>query len=91
MDIVNACLRIATEAGCPFVLENVRGARRYLGYEVQRYGSWWLWGNGVPLLLPWTRIGGKNWRGRSNWDKRGPQRRARIPFELARWVGEYNW
>jgi hypothetical protein len=49
--IWEACVRIAREADLPLVLENVRGAERYMGRAAARFGSYYLWGD-VPVLLP---------------------------------------
>lgn len=49
--IWEACVRIAQEAGLPLVIENVRGAERYMGRAAARFGSYYLWGD-VPVLLP---------------------------------------
>lgn len=49
--IWEACVRIAKEAELPLVLENVRGAERYMGRAAARFGSYYLWGD-VPVLLP---------------------------------------
>lgn len=49
--IWDACVRIAREAGAPLVLENVRGAVRYMGQPANRYGPFYLWGDGVPALV----------------------------------------
>jgi hypothetical protein len=49
--IWEACVRIAQEAELPLVLENVRGAERYMGQAAARFGSYYLWGD-VPALLP---------------------------------------
>jgi site-specific DNA-cytosine methylase len=46
-----ACERIAQELGAPLVLENVQGARKYMGPASAHYGSFYLWGD-VPPLLP---------------------------------------
>ncbi len=44
-DLFNHCFRIAREAGCRIVTENVRGAQRWVGPAKARYGSYYLWGN----------------------------------------------
>ena len=49
MACVNAVWRIREESGVPTVLENVEGARRYIGLTTVHRGPWWLWGD-VPLL-----------------------------------------
>lgn len=89
LDLVEACYRIAREAGCPLVLENVRGAIPYLGRPAARYRRRYLWGDGVPPLI---------WPSRPDSGKEkvaaGPLRamlRAKIEPELALWVAEYHW
>lgn len=54
LSIVQACFRIAEEARVPLILENVKGAVPYLGHPVVRYGSRYLWGDGVPALMPYA-------------------------------------
>lgn len=49
--IWNACKEIARKLGCPIVIENVRGAVRYMGPAVNKFGPFYLWGD-VPALLP---------------------------------------
>lgn|GEM_PF-991239 len=51
--LFNACLRIGREAGCPIVIENVRGAIPWVGRSRWNYGSFHLWGD-VPALMPIT-------------------------------------
>ena len=52
--IWEACVRIAKECNAPLVLENVRGAQKYMGKAVAHYGSFYLWGD-VPAMLPHGR------------------------------------
>ncbi len=54
--IFDACLRIAAEAECPIVIENVRGANPWVGRSRANYGSYHLWGD-VPALMPMTQRG----------------------------------
>lgn len=49
LSIVEACFRIGREAGVPFILENVRGAQRWLGKATAHRGPWYFWGD-VGLL-----------------------------------------
>lgn len=49
--IWEACVRIAREADLPLILENVRGAERYMGKATARFGSYYLWGD-IPVMLP---------------------------------------
>jgi hypothetical protein len=55
--IWEACVRIAQEAGAPLILENVRGAQKFMGPARAHYGSQYLWGD-VPALLPMVRVRG---------------------------------
>jgi hypothetical protein len=49
--IWEACVRIAKECNAPLVLENVRGARDWMGKSEWNCGSFYLWGN-VPAIMP---------------------------------------
>jgi hypothetical protein len=53
-ELFDTCFRIAREANCPIVLENVRGAQPWVGRARWMYGSFYLWGD-VPALMPITR------------------------------------
>jgi hypothetical protein len=56
-ELFNQCFRIQREvsaaSGCyvPLVVENVRGAQRWVGKARGNFGSFYLWGD-VPALLP---------------------------------------
>jgi len=81
--LVEACWRIAQEARVPVVMENVEGARRYIGPAVAHRGSWYLWGD-VPILfdghLP-PKVGGIPRRA-NPWVPRGDGTR---PARLYQW------
>lgn len=51
LTLVQAAFRIAAEAGAPIIMENVRGAQRFIGPARAHYGPFYLWGD-VPALLP---------------------------------------
>lgn len=57
--LFEACLRIRLQASIaagryiPLVIENVRGAQRWIGVAKNHYGSYYLWGD-VPETLPAT-------------------------------------
>lgn len=57
--LFNACFRIQQEASdaagrhIPLVVENVRGAQKYVGRARWHFGSFYLWGD-VPALMPIT-------------------------------------
>jgi len=82
--IWEACERIAAEAGAPLILENVRGAQKWMGSAKWHYGAQYLWGD-VPAIMP-----------RFDWDgnRQKQQRtsaavaeRSKVPFELALHIG----
>ena len=83
---VEAVRRIREESGVPTVMENVEGARAFIGPAVAHRGPWYLWGD-VPLLFSY-RLPPKEGRvGRKTWGRNGePALRARIPLPLARAV-----
>lgn len=57
--LFNECFRIQREASeaaghhIPMVVENVRGAQKWVGRAAWNYGSFYLWGD-VPALMPMT-------------------------------------
>jgi hypothetical protein len=63
-DLFNQCFRIQREVSAaaggyvPMVVENVRGAQRWVGKARGNFGSFYLWGD-VPALLP---IPAKDWK-----------------------------
>jgi C-5 cytosine-specific DNA methylase len=67
--LFNECFRIQREASVasghyiPLIVENVRGAQKWVGRAAWHYGSFYLWGD-VPALMPigfkW-KAEGQNW------------------------------
>jgi hypothetical protein len=61
--LFDACFRIQREAceaagrHIPLVVENVRGAQKWVGRARWNYGSFYLWGD-VPALMPMTTRSG---------------------------------
>ena len=59
IELFNAQFRIQREASeaagrhIPMVVENVRGAQKWVGLAAWHYGSFYLWGD-VPALMPMT-------------------------------------
>jgi hypothetical protein len=51
--LFEACFRIAREADVPIVVENVRGAQKWVGRAAWHFGSFFLWGD-IPALMPIT-------------------------------------
>ena len=84
--LFEACFRIAKEAGAPLIVENVRGAQKWLGPAAWHYQSFYLWGD-VPALMPqsfgrkvaaayahpgsWKTAAGLDWRDPRNIDSKG--------------------
>jgi C-5 cytosine-specific DNA methylase len=66
-ELFDACFRIQREAceaaghHIPMVVENVRGAQKWVGRSRWNFGSFHLWGD-VPALMPMTSAI-KNWGG----------------------------
>jgi hypothetical protein len=68
--LFEACFRIQREA-CeaagrfiPLIVENVRGAQKWVGKAKWHFGSYYLWGD-VPALMPIAqsrKIAGQNWK-----------------------------
>lgn len=61
--LFETCFRIAKEAGLPIIVENVKGAQKWVGRAKWHYGSFYLWGD-VPALMPHTnipKVGGFSW------------------------------
>lgn len=136
-ELFNECFRIQREASeaagrhIPLVVENVRGAQRWVGRAPYHYGSYYLWGD-IPALMPrpargGVKVPGLGWssedkakrkcfrdsaikndggswfnvahnttsgKGRNPDGRRDGKRRAaasatiaKIPFDLARWIG----
>jgi len=82
LSIAEACWRIAREAGLPVVMENVRAAQGWFGRAVAHVGPFYLWGD-VPAILPRPVV-----RKKESYGSKDRLKRARVPIELAKWVGE---
>lgn len=57
--LFNHTRAICEESGVPYILENVRVAQDFVGQAVHHCGPFYLWGSGVPAILPQGII--KNW------------------------------
>ena len=67
--LFETCFRLQREASeaaghhIPMVVENVKGAQRWVGRAMWHFGSFFLWGD-LPALMPTTaavKIAGQNW------------------------------
>ncbi len=75
--LFEACFRLQREAceaagsHVPLIVENVRGAQKWVGRARWNFGSFYLWGD-VPALMPQGRqavkVPGLDWNGYKNGD-----------------------
>lgn len=102
--LFNHTRAICEESGVPYVMENVAGAGKWVGRAVSHCGSYYLWGSGVPPILPQgiskgmteLAMGLREHRGKVGWDNRHGKLGqtptalvATIPPELANCVADY--
>jgi hypothetical protein len=50
--LFNHTRAICEGSGRPYIIENVRTAQQFVGTAVHHCGPFYLWGNGVPMLMP---------------------------------------
>ena len=81
LSIVQACWRIAIEATCPMILENVRGAQKFIGRSSFRLQGTHLWGK-MPALMPDFEPPPQ----KQTKSSTARLQRARVPFELASYI-----
>ena len=78
--LFEACFRIQREAceaagrHIPLIVENVRGAQKWVGRARWNFGSFYLWGD-VPALMPMAHAIKQNGSGDAWWDKALDERR----------------
>lgn len=91
------------KTGLPWIMENVRGAERFVGTATGKCGPFHLWGPGVPLIMPQGLKKGYSQVGRKRAQERGREfdpllyiakeersaTIATIPMELSHCVA--NW
>jgi hypothetical protein len=109
-DLFNQCFRIQREVSeaaghyVPMIVENVRGAQKWVGKAKWNYGSFYFWAD-VPALMPYLSKG-KGFAGfkcfkdfhdceaARKWSSRDPRRKAwsakiaKIPPEIARHIAK---
>ncbi len=91
--LFNACFRIQREAceaaghHIPLIVENVRGAQRWVGRSAWNFGSYHLWGD-VPALMP-LPAGRKTPVG--SWDKTRKNYNADHSWETGHKTSGMNW
>ena len=50
--LFNHTRQLCESAGVPYVMENVRAAQQFVGRAVHHCGPFYLWGSGVPVIMP---------------------------------------
>lgn len=107
IELFNTCFRIQREASeaaghhIPLIVENVRGAQKWVGNARWKYGTFYLWGD-VPAVMPIFDKGFKGFKGfKREWRECEVSRRyssksaerkkwsaeiAKIPFPLAQHI-----
>ncbi len=76
--LFNHTRSICEASGVPYVIENVAGAQRFVGKSAGHAGSFHLWGNAVPPVLPQglqkgmteLAMGLREHKGKPGWDER---------------------
>jgi hypothetical protein len=86
LSIVEACRRIAKEAGLPLVMENVRFAQPFIGKAKLHIGAQYLWGD-IPLNPPINH----GVRKKESYGSKDRLKRAKIPVNIGKWIGEAFW
>lgn len=86
LSIVRACFTFAWDNGAPIVLENVGGLQRWLGPSAHHFGKTYLWGNGVPVLLP----PGPRWKEKIKMLNTTAMSRSKIPAVLSEAIATYH-
>lgn len=104
IQLFNHARALCEASGLPYVMENVAGAQRYVGRAGAKCGSYFLWGSGVPPLIPAgirkgmteLAMGLREHKGKPGWDLRHGVKGqtqtalvATIPPELANCVADY--
>ncbi len=50
--LFNHTRKLCESSGVPYVMENVRAAQQFVGNAIHHCGPFYLWGTGVPPLMP---------------------------------------
>jgi hypothetical protein len=85
LSLWRAAERIAVEAGRPLIIENVRGAQKFMGTAQAHFGKQYLWGD-VPAILPYIDGHQNEGRQKQTLSSTRKAERAKIPFPLAQHI-----
>jgi hypothetical protein len=91
IQLFNHTRELCEKSGLPYIMENVQTAQEFVGRATGHAGSFYLWGNAVPPLLPkmdrkWCQELGGHGSSKRNAQTAGF---ATIPPELSACVADY--
>ena len=76
--LFNHARAICEASGVPYIMENVRPAQDFVGRAVNHCGSFYLWGTGVPTILPQGISKGMKLAGMSGAQSKAMTREERL-------------
>lgn len=87
--LFNHTRSLCEASGVPYVMENVRAAQQFVGNAVNHCGPFYLWGSGVPPLMPqgimkgMTRkaMGQREYKGLPGWNTKNEAASRRLDAE----------
>lgn len=96
MELFNHTRGLCWDSDIPYVIENVLGAEWFVGRAHQHCGPFYLWGTGIPPILPQgilkgkqLTIGGYKPQTNTRTNEEAAAIVATIPPELANCVADY--
>jgi hypothetical protein len=86
IQLFNHTQAICETSGLPYVMENVRAAQQFVGPAVNHCGPFYLWGSGVPPLMPQgiskgmsrRAMGQREYKGQPGWNTKNDQAPQRL-------------
>jgi len=67
--LFNHTRQLCEQSGVPYVMENVRAAQQFVGRAVHHCGPFYLWGSGVPAIMPQGISKNTKWGAPREWRK----------------------
>lgn len=86
LELWQSCERFAAEAEAPLILENVQTAQRWHGRARWHYGPFYLWGDGIPALMPPFQP--ERFKKKESYGSKQKDLRAAIPADLAEHIAQ---
>lgn len=69
--LFNHTRELCWNSGLPWLMENVRAAQKFIGYSDRNCGPFYLWGTGVPPLMPQGIIKGMTRKALGHYEYEG--------------------